>query len=79
MLLEKPAAFDPRGYLTPIMDTVMHGRVPGAEVQSLVDAIKDAVMEVTGKMMVEFGSYHMAPLVKTRSLAELKAEYEAAR
>lgn len=79
LLQEKPAVFDPRAYLTPVMDMVMSGRVPGAEMQSLAEAIKDAVMEVTGKMIVEFGSYHMAPLVKVRKLAELKAEYEAAR
>ena len=75
LMRKKPAAFDPRGYLTPVMNMIMFGDMPAAECQSLVKAIQDAVMEVTGKMIVEFGSYHMAPLVKVRSLAELKAEY----
>lgn len=77
LMAAKPGNFDPRGYLTPIMDTVMYGNVPTAEVQRLVDVVKDAIMEVTGKMVVEFGSYHMAPLVKVRSLEELAKEYQA--
>ncbi len=77
LLAKNPAGFDPRGYLTPIMDTVMYGRVPNPQVQKLIDVVKDAVMEVTGKMIVEFGSYHMTELVKVRNLEELKHEYEA--
>ena len=77
IMKKNPAAFDPRAYLTPIMDTVMYGVVPSNEVQRVVDAIKDAIMEVTGKMIVEFGSYHTANFVKSRSLEELALEYQA--
>lgn len=70
-----PAAFDPRTYLTPLMDTVMYGHVANAQVQQLVDVVKDGIMEVTGKLIVDFGSYHMAPHVKVRSLEALAREY----
>lgn len=75
IMTQKPGAFDPRAYLTPLMDMVVTGNVPNQATEALVAAIQNATMEVTGKMVVEFGSYHMAPLVNARSLEVLAKEY----
>ena len=62
-LMEKNrAAFDPRVFLPPVMDTVMYGNVPSESVQILTDLIRKGVMEVVGTLIVQFGSVGKAGL-----------------
>ena len=75
-LLEKNrAAFDPRVFLPPVMDTVMYGNVPSESVQILTDLIRKGVMEVVGTLIVQFGSVGKAGLVEVKSLDEMAEFY----
>ena len=70
--------FDPRAFLPPVYDTVMHGVVPDADRQTLVDAIEAAVREAVGTLIVEFGSAGRAPLVERVTLDEMAERYKRA-
>ena len=75
LLDEKRDAFDPRAFLAPIMDTVMYGNVPDADVGAIVDCIEKGVREVIGTLIVEFGSVGKAPLVEKVTLDEMAERY----
>lgn len=75
LLMEKPAAFDPREFLPPIMDTVMYGLIPDAEVGAIVACIEKGVKEVVGTLIVEFDSVGKAPLIECISLDEMADRY----
>ncbi len=74
-LLEKnKAAFDPRIFLTPIMDTVMYGNIPDDDITKIIKCIEDGVKEVVGTLIVQFGSFGKAPKVALMDLEQM-AEY----
>jgi fructose-bisphosphate aldolase class II len=76
-LLEKnKTAFDPRVFLTPIMDTVMYGGVPDADVARICKCIEDGVKEVVGTLIVKFGSVGKAPKVEMVTLDEMADRYK---
>ena len=78
-LLEKnPSAFDPRVFLTPIMDTVMYGNVPDDDVARICKCIEDGVKEVVGTLIVKFGSYGKAPRVELATLEQMAEQYKKA-
>ena len=79
LLEEKPTAFDPREFLTPIMDTVMYGTVPDADVARIVDCVERGVRESVGTLVVDFGSVGKAALVENISLEEMADRYRKAR
>jgi fructose-bisphosphate aldolase, class II len=75
-LLEKnKAAFDPRIFLTPIMDTVMYGTVQDDDVARIVTCIENGVKEVVGTLIVHFGSYGKAPNVEQVTLEQMAERY----
>ena len=76
LLEEKKEAFDPRVFVTPIMDTVMYGNIPDGDVEKVVTAMEKGVKEVVGTLIVQFGSYGKAPLVECKSLEEMKELYK---
>lgn len=76
LLEEKKEAFDPRVFVTPIMDTVMYGNIPDGDVDKIVAAMEKGVKEVVGTLIVQFGSYGKAPLVECKSLEEMKELYK---
>ena len=78
LLEAKPSAFDPREFLTPIMDTVMYGSVPCQSVAKVVDCIERGVKESVGTLVVDFGSVGKAPLVECVSLEEMADRYKKA-
>ncbi|MFA6682568.1 MAG: class II fructose-bisphosphate aldolase [Sphaerochaeta sp.] len=63
-----PKAFDPRLFLTPIMDTVMYGTIPNEGVRQITDCIRRGVMGVVGTLIVQFGCVGMASQVEIKSL-----------
>ncbi len=75
LLEENRDKFDPRIFLTPIMDTVMFGTIPNPEVAGIVDCIERGVKEAVGTLIVQFGSYGKAPLVAGRTLEEMREFY----
>ena len=78
-LLEKnKAAFDPRVFLPPIMDTVMYGNIPDDDVARICKCVEDGVKEVVGTLIVKFGSYGKAPKVELVTLDEMAERYKKA-
>lgn len=78
-LLEKnKAAFDPRAFITPIMDTVMYGNVPDEDVARICKCIEAGVKEVVGTLIVKFGSYGKAPKVEYVNLDQMAERYKKA-
>lgn len=78
LLDEKRSDFDPRVFLPPLMDTVMYGNVPDADVAKVVDCIERGVCEVVGTLIVNFDSVGKAPLVENVSLEEMAERYRKA-
>lgn len=78
LLNKKPSAFDPREFLSPIMDTVMYGIIPDSYVQEITRCIEAGVKEVVGTLIVEFESVGKAPLVESVSLDEMAERYKKA-
>ncbi|NLZ69257.1 MAG: class II fructose-bisphosphate aldolase family protein [Spirochaetales bacterium] len=74
LLVANPKAFDPRYFLTPIMDTMMYGTIPNEGVSDIVKCIRQGVMEVVGTLIVQFGSYGKMNLVEFKTLEQM-AEY----
>lgn len=76
LLEEKKSAFDPRVFLTPIMDTVMKGAQVDEDVSAIVSCMEQGVKEVVGTLIVEFGSVGKAPLVEPVTLEEMIERYK---
>lgn len=75
LLAEKPSAFDPREFLSPVMETVMYGLEEDVDIQRLNEAIVRGVREVIGVLLVAFGSYGKAPLVERVTLEDMRMHY----
>lgn len=78
LLQSRTSDFDPRIFLSPIMNTVMHGTIPDNHVALIVDCIERGVKEVVGTLIVEFGSVGKAALVETATLDEMAERYRRA-
>ena len=79
LLEEKKNQFDPRAFLTPVMDLVMYGDTQGsAALEAVTDCIRRGVKEAVGTLIVEFGSFGKAPLVEQVSLEEMAERYKKA-
>ncbi len=76
LLEQKKAAFDPRVFLTPIMDTVMYGVIPDEDVNAIVQCIERGVKEVVGTLIVKFDTYGKASFVENVILEEMAERYK---
>lgn len=75
LLEQKPEQFDPRVFLPPIMDTVMHGVIPDGDVRAVCDCIEKGVKEVVGALIVSFGSVGKASRIPVKTLDEMAEFY----
>ena len=75
LMQEKPEAFDPRYFLTPIMDTLLTGNIPDNDVKDITELIKSGVKEVVGTLIVRFGSVGYAPEIENILLSEMVKRY----
>ena len=75
LLDQNRAAFDPRVFLPPLMDTVMYGVEDTPAVKLVTACIEKGVREAVGTLVVEFGSVGRAPLVEQVSLDEMAQRY----
>lgn len=76
-LLEKnKTAFDPRVFITPIMDTMMYGDIPDDDVARICKCIEDGVKEVVGTLIVQFGSFGKASKVEVADLEQMAERYK---
>lgn len=76
LLQNNRKVFDPRAFLTPIMDTVMYGNIQDNDVAKLISAVEMGVKEAVGTLIVQFGSVGKAPLVEQISLEEMAERYK---
>ncbi len=78
LLEQHKTAFDPRVFLTPIMETLMYGTIPDEDVAKLCRCMEAGVKEVVGTLIVSFGSVGMAPQGKQVTLEEMAERYRKA-
>lgn len=76
LLKKNKEVFDPRVFLTPIMDTLMYGDIPDKDVNQVIQRIKDGVKEVVGTLIVQFGSYGKAAEVEIITLEQMAEKYK---
>ena len=76
LLSANPKFFDPRQYMTPLMDTMMYGTLPSEAVAELMERVKRGVKEAVGTLIVQFGSVDKASKVRMRSLEEMADYYK---
>lgn len=75
-LMEKnKEAFDPRAFITPIMDTVLYGNVEDEDTARVCAAIEAGVKEAVGTLIVQFGSFGRMQQVEAVSLEEMAERY----
>ncbi len=75
LLQEKRASFDPRVFLTPMMDTVMKGVQQDEDVAAIVECIESGVKEVVATLIVEFGSVGKASTVECFTMEDMISRY----
>lgn len=75
LLEEKKEQFDPRAFLTPLMNTVMYGEIPDEDVRAVCMCIERGVQEAVGTLIVEFGSVGMARHIPHVTLEEMAECY----
>lgn len=73
-----PKNFDPRNYLNAVIDSVIYGHIPDADVERVIDCMKDGVMESIAPLLVLFGSYRKSHLIQPVSLEEMADRYKKA-
>lgn len=76
LLSENKKQVDPRAFITPIMDTVMHGSIQNDDVGIAIDQIENGVKEVIGQLIVNFGSVGKASLVEKLTLEDMRLKYQ---
>lgn len=76
LLENNKSAFDPRVFITPIMDTVMSGNIPNDDVARICECIEKGVKEVVGTLIVRFGSFGKAPKVEIATLEQMADYYK---
>lgn len=73
-----PKNFDPRNYLWSIMPTITTGEVPNADVQKVVNCMKDGVTESIAPLLVQFGSYRKSHLIEAVTCEQMAERYKKA-
>ena len=73
-----PKNFDPRNYLSSVIDVVIYGNIQDADVEKVVNCMKDGVMESIAPLLVQFGSYRKSHLVQPLTLEEMADRYKKA-
>lgn len=77
LMEQKADQFDPRVYITPIMDILITGKETDDKgILDIIDCFKRGVKEVVGTLIVEFGSVGYAPQVEKTTLEEMAERYK---
>ncbi len=80
LMEEKADQFDPRVYVTPIMDILTTGKeTDNPDILAVIDCIKRGVREVVGTLIVAFGSVGYATKIENVSLDEMAQRYRKGR
>lgn len=73
---KNPKNFDPRNYVASIMDTIMYGIIPDADVAKVVACMKDGVTESIAPLLVQFGSYRKSHLIEPVTREQMADRYK---
>ncbi len=71
-----PQHFDPREYLTSIMDALLTGNVMDDDTASIIEMMARGVREIVGTMIVNFGSVGYAPKIECVTLEQMANRYK---
>lgn len=75
-MISQPANVDPRNYVASIMDTILYGTIPDADVGKVVQCMKDGVIESIAPLLVQFGSYRKSELIEPVTLEMMADRYK---
>ena len=75
-MVSQPANVDPRNYVASIMDTILYGAIPDADVGKVVQCMKDGVIESIAPLLVQFGSYRKSQLIEPVTLERMADRYK---
>ncbi len=76
LMEQKAEQYDPRVYITPIMDILITGAdTDNSDIMDLTDCIQRGVKEVVGTLIIEFGSVGYAPRIEQTTLDEMSERY----
>ena len=75
-MISQPANVDPRNYVASIMDTILYGTIPDADVGKVVQCMKDGVIESIAPLLVQFGSYRKSQLIELVTLEMMADRYK---
>lgn len=75
-MISQPANVDPRNYVASIMDTILYGTIPDADVGKVVQCMKDGVIESIASLLVQFGSYRKSQLIEPVTLEMMADRYK---
>ncbi len=75
-MVAQPANVDPRNYVASIMDTILYGSIPDADVGKVVQCMKDGVIESIAPLLVQFGSYRKSQLIEPVTLEMMADRYK---
>lgn len=75
-MISQPANVDPRNYVASIMDTILYGAIPDADVGKVVQCMKDGVIESIAPLLVQFGSYRKSQLIEPVTLEMMADRYK---
>ena len=75
-MISQPANVDPRNYVASIMDTILYGTIPDADVGKVVQCMKDGVIESIAPLLVQFGSYRKSHLIEPVTLEMMADRYK---
>lgn len=79
LMESKADQFDPRVYLSPVMESlIVRKEITDIDLLKLVDCIKRGVHEAVGTLIVEFGSAGYAPKIEPVTLEEMADRYRKA-
>jgi len=73
---EFPQHFDPRQFLTPIMDALLTGEIKDEDTGEIIEMMARGVREIVGAMIVQFGSVGYAPKIECVSLEQMADRYK---
>lgn len=76
ILEQNPEYFDPRLYLTPIMNTLLTGETNSDDEKEMTSCLEKGVKEVVGSMIVHFGSVGYANKIEKVFLDEMVQRYK---
>lgn len=79
LMEQKPEQFDPRYYITPVMDILITGQeTKDGDLLDIIECIKKGVKEIVGTLVVQFGSLGYASKVEIVTLEQMAERYKKA-